>query len=1054
MKKILIILSAIYSFSLNAQVNICGHHNMDSVINLYLNPNPQWQPVQSILLDMSHSFWFNCDSSASYPLIWSDTNLKPNGIASKHYADSCAIANGGSGWKLTGNSGTTPGTNFLGTTDDKSFWFKTNNTVSGWLDPDNLNTFLGFQAGAVLTYTTVTGSQNTAIGAGAMTSLTSGTDNTAIGVASAGGLTSGTYNTAFGTSALNGTSTGNYNTAVGSAALNSNNSFDNSALGYSAGATSSGHDDTYVGDSSGVNDIGIWNCFFGSPSGTTNTTGSKLVIIGANANVGSNNLTNAIALGYGATVNSSNTIQLGNSSIAHLYVGTGSNLGSSSFLPNLHLNPHTGEVQITSDSSGSGIDTGTNKSSVSYYYLTNTWTGSTHLTTLGTITSGTWHGGNIQKSYINDSIIVASFGLKQTLSGGNRTLSVDTTSGTGSAKIATEYYVSTHASAGNIKYWAQLPEINADSAGMVVNVPADTVINQAALQACLNLNHTNHWPIRFHKAGYYWIGGTFSANKGLGGTHNVYAYDTIERDTNKNDAAPVVLMGVGANHGFNSAYSSHGASVIAKYNRGKEKDASHSIIGVVSQTTTSPEGFSFNDVCPINITFQTRYDDGVTGLDCYFAGMFHSKNFSTFADTEYVVPRLQPTINIPTREAYGVILPGNNNNVNVCLDNYSSHNFYSGAYVSQAATIINPNIVLTKYGLTFQNATSVVTIIGGNLADNTTSLYFPTKTGVAGTTGAGSNSFIDVHGTTIFNTQTGSFANVYSVADSGNFAYGGGTYDMVSAFTTYPASLHNLALTDVNTNQTPAIQLGASTQYDIPYFNQNYSNLLQKYKGFKYNSGINDSINTNGNHVWNITNLNAGASATSEFEFTNATYNSFLVQDGTGVTTTGIKGKTGPNAFYINDVGLASTTVGASFGTANAAPVKLNVAGTPEILITSTGLDLLGGQVLTSGVGAAVQDSGDFSITKAGGAFRIHSGTSGDMAGDATLSSGTIAVTITGLLSTDRAFITLTSPSGTLASGYESVCTSNTLTITSVTTAGATNTLDNSTVSYFIIRKP
>lgn len=71
--------------------------------------------------------------------------------------------------------------------------------------------------------------------------------------------------------------------------------------------------------------------------------------------------------------------------------------------------------------------------------------------------------------------------------------------------------------------------------------------------------------------------------------------------------------------------------------------------------------------------------------------------------------------------------------------------------------------------------------------------------------------------------------------------------------------------------------------------------------------------------------------------------------------------------------------------------------------------------------------------------------------GSATLVSGTKAVTITGVTSSNIGFISITTPGGTLASGYKVVCTTNTLTITSETTAGATNTLDTSTLNYLVI---
>jgi uncharacterized protein (UPF0335 family) len=49
----------------------------------------------------------------------------------------------------------------------------------------------------------------------------------------------------------------------------------------------------------------------GRISGATNTTGNQLTLIGHDADVSSNNLTNATAIGYGATVGASNTVVLG-----------------------------------------------------------------------------------------------------------------------------------------------------------------------------------------------------------------------------------------------------------------------------------------------------------------------------------------------------------------------------------------------------------------------------------------------------------------------------------------------------------------------------------------------------------------------------------------------------------------------------------------------------------------------------------------------------------------------------------------------------------------------
>lgn len=109
------------------------------------------------------------------------------------------------------------------------------------------------------------------------------------------------------------------------------------------------------------------------------------------------------------------------------------------------------------------------------------------------------------------------------------------------------------------------------------------------------------------------------------------------------------------------------------------------------------------------------------------------------------------------------------------------------------------------------------------------------------------------------------------------------------------------------------------------------------------------------------------------------------------------------------------------------------------------------GATTDNGSGKILQITGDVVLTTAGNALYIKQGTGG-MFGDATLVSGTIAITITGLTTSDRAFTQLITPSGTAGANYKSVCTANTLTITSVTTSGATQATDTSTLTYFIIR--
>ncbi len=143
-------------------------------------------------------------------------------------------AGGGSGWGLTGNSGTVDGASFIGTTDNVPLNFKVNNEKAGRIDITTNNTFLGYQAGNGATggrnsafgfqslLNNTTGQANTSTGHHALFSSTTGNSNTANGVYALFSNTSGSANTAIGVNALNQNSTGWYNTALGMNALLSN----------------------------------------------------------------------------------------------------------------------------------------------------------------------------------------------------------------------------------------------------------------------------------------------------------------------------------------------------------------------------------------------------------------------------------------------------------------------------------------------------------------------------------------------------------------------------------------------------------------------------------------------------------------------------------------------------------------------------------------------------------------------------------------------------------------------------------------------------------------
>lgn len=238
---------------------------------------------------------------------------------------------GGNDWSLLGNSGTTDGTNFIGTSDDKPLNIRVNNLKAGRIDNTLANTFFGYQAGNANT----TGSNNTAYGYKALYSGTTRINNTAIGYKAlytnnngdeniaiggwalytntgdgntASGYqalfanSTGYFNTAIGSYALNSNTSGNYNTAIGRAALNNNTSeskniaigngalytqsyngsadADNVAIGYSAlynnnpSSGSNGIQNTAIGNYAlNSNTTGFENTANGYSSLRSNTTG-------------------------------------------------------------------------------------------------------------------------------------------------------------------------------------------------------------------------------------------------------------------------------------------------------------------------------------------------------------------------------------------------------------------------------------------------------------------------------------------------------------------------------------------------------------------------------------------------------------------------------------------------------------------------------------------------------------------------------------------------------------------------------------------------------------
>ena len=170
-------------------------------------------------------------------------------------------------------------------------------------------------------YNTSTGTANVGMGYKSMYSNTTGEYNTAVGSYTLYANSTGYANSSFGNVALVSNTTGNSNSAFGEGALRHNTGGrNNNAFGVNAlKANTTGINNIAIGNAAlNGNTIGVSNVAIGNQSLQSNISGNYNTVLGFQANVGSDGLSNATAIGYGAVVNASNKIQLGNASVTNV----------------------------------------------------------------------------------------------------------------------------------------------------------------------------------------------------------------------------------------------------------------------------------------------------------------------------------------------------------------------------------------------------------------------------------------------------------------------------------------------------------------------------------------------------------------------------------------------------------------------------------------------------------------------------------------------------------------------------------------------------------------
>lgn len=268
-----------------------------------------------------------------------------------------SILNNSTGWTTTGNIGTNPTVNFLGTTDNQSLKFKVNNQQAGSIQTDG-QTFIGLFAGL-----NNTGTSNSGFGNNALRANTTGIDNTAMGTNALFSNTTGSFNSAFGYYTLNSNTTGVANSSFGFNSLRTNTTGGNNC-GFGEGTlynNATGDNNTASGYRAlWTNTTGYENTASGSLALTANTTGSENVAFGSYALY--NNLPISNTTGNRNTAVGHSALKMNTSGSTNTALGYNAGLSGTTCTNNTYLGANTAITNGTSNSTAIGNNASVNAS--------------------------------------------------------------------------------------------------------------------------------------------------------------------------------------------------------------------------------------------------------------------------------------------------------------------------------------------------------------------------------------------------------------------------------------------------------------------------------------------------------------------------------------------------------------------------------------------------------------------------------------------------------------------------------------------------------------------
>ena len=240
-------------------------------------------------------------------------------------------------WNLSGNSSTNESSNFIGTTDNQSLVFKTNNIEWLKIKPtgrfiyNNIDSAPGWDSNLLFGggNDILTSKGNTAFGVGSFVNASTGGYNTAIGTNSLRGNISGFNNTGLGTNSLMNNIAGSQNTGIGENALGLAKGNLNTSIGsHALYGDSNGDNNTAIGGYSlrGVQANASNNTAIGAQSFLFLRTGTNNIAIGYNtASIELTNASNSIYIG--ANVQPTNSSPINELNIGNWIYGKNGTIG-------------------------------------------------------------------------------------------------------------------------------------------------------------------------------------------------------------------------------------------------------------------------------------------------------------------------------------------------------------------------------------------------------------------------------------------------------------------------------------------------------------------------------------------------------------------------------------------------------------------------------------------------------------------------------------------------------------------------------------------------------